>query len=101
MTGWEDLNRIEPVQFQERLMNEERVAKAINDTPKYRDVLDFQTIYPAFMDANNTFIQLIGVETEGSNRLLFRDDNHVNQDGSNRLTEYFREHIFKDLNCTK
>ena len=101
MTGWEDLNRIEPVQFQERLMNEERVAKAINDTPKYRDVLDFQTIYPAFMDANNTFIQLIGVETEGGNRLLFRDGTHLSQDGSNRLTEYFREHIFKDLNCTK
>ena len=101
MKDWSKLSEIRPMDHEERLENEAKVAKAIEDNPKYRDIFEFHATYPAFMDANNTFIQLIGVETEGSNRLLFRDNNHVNQDGSNRLREYFREHVFKDLNCTK
>merc|ERR1719247_19242 len=73
----------------------------MEDNPKYREVIDHQTVYPAFMDANGTFLQLIGVETEGGNKLLFGDRGHLSPDGSARLEEYFREHVFKDLNCTK
>ena len=102
LTEWAELNQIKPSpDFEQGVRNEAVVAKAIEDNPKYNKVMQFQTIYPAFMDANNTFIQLIGVETEGGNKMLYADASHVSPWGSARLTEYFREHIFKDLNCTK
>merc|ERR1711977_274340 len=100
LKDWKELSEIRPIEHREKLGKEAKVAKAIEDNPKYRKVVEFHSTYPAFMDANNTFIQLIGVETEGGNKMLFKDNNHVNQDGSNRLREYFREHLFKDLNCT-
>ena len=101
LSSWEELNRIKPDSLEKKLANEALLAKAIEDNPKYREVIDHQTVYPAFMDANGTFLQLIGVETEGGNKLLFGDRGHLSPDGSARLEEYFREHVFKDLNCTK
>ena len=51
------------------------------------------------MNENNTFVQVVGVETEGGNRMTYADESHLNADGSERLREYFRERIFGDLDC--
>ena len=75
------------------------LRKAIESNPKYNGTIQFESTYPAFVNEDNTFVQVIGAETEGGNRLLYGDWHHLGADGSERLREYFREHIFRDLNC--
>ena len=65
----------------------------------YNGTLQFRSTYPAFMDANNEFVQVVGAETEGGNVNLYHDCGHLSVAGSMRLKEYFREHVFRDLVC--
>ena len=65
----------------------------------YNGTLQFRSTYPAFMDANNEFVQVVGAETEGGNVNLYHDCHHLSVAGSMRLKEYFREHVFRDLVC--
>jgi len=81
------------------LRTEDQIRKALDSNPKYNGTFQFESTYPAFMDQNNTFVQVIGAETEGGNRLIYHDYTHLTRDGSERLREYFREHIFRDLKC--
>jgi len=81
------------------LRTEDQIRKALDSNPKYNGTFQFESTYPAFMDQNNTFVQVIGAETEGGNRLIYFDRTHLTRDGSERLREYFREHIFRDLKC--
>ena len=65
----------------------------------YNGTFQFRSTYPAFMDANNEFVQVVGAETEGGNVNLYHDCGHLSVAGSMRLKEYFRYHVFKDLVC--
>jgi len=93
------LSTIKPAMFDRLLRTEDQLRKAIDSNPKYNGTIQFESTYRAFMNENNTFVQLVGAETEGGNRLLYTDRHHLSTDGSERLREYFREHIFMDLDC--
>ena len=93
------LSTIKPSKFDDFLRTEDRLRKAIESNPKYNGTIQFESTYPAFMNENNTFVQVVGVETEGGNRMTYVDQTHLSADGSERLREYFREHIFGDLDC--
>ena len=93
------LSTIKPLDFDEFLSNEDQLREAIDTNPKYNTTVQFESTYPAFMDENNTYVQVVGAETKGGNRMIYTDFSHLNPDGSKRLTEYFREYIFSDLKC--
>ena len=93
------LSAIKPLNFDEFLSNEDQLREAIDTNPKYNTTVQFESTYPAFMDENNTYVQVVGAETKGGNRMIYLDNSHLNPDGSKRLTEYFREYIFSDLKC--
>jgi len=93
------LSTIKPLDFADFLSTEDQLREAIDTNPKYNTTVQFESTYPAFMDENNTYVQVVGAETKGGNRMIYIDDGHLNVDGSERLTEYFREHIFSDLKC--
>merc|ERR1719305_1289922 len=93
------LSTIKPLDFDEFLSDEDQLREAIDTNPKYNTTIQFESTYPAFMDENNTYVQVVGAETKGGNRMIYIDYRHLNVDGSERLTEYFREHIFSDLKC--
>ena len=93
------LSTVKPQRFDEHLRTEDQIRKALDSNPKYNGTFQFESTYPAFMDQSNTFVQVIGAETEGGNRLIYSDYSHLTRDGSERLREYFREHIFRDLKC--
>ena len=93
------LSTIKPLDFDEFLSNEDQLREAIDTNPKYNTTIQFESTYPAFMNENNTYVQVVGAETEGGNRMIYLDNSHLNVDGAERLTEYFREHIFSDLKC--
>ena len=93
------LSTIKPLDFAEFLSNEDQLREAIDTNPKYNTTVQFESTYPAFMDENNTYVQVVGAETKGGNRMIYIDYGHLNVAGSERLTEYFREHIFSDLEC--
>ena len=93
------LSAIKPLDFDEFLSNEDQLREAIDTNPKYNTTVQFESTYPAFMDENNTYVQVVGAETKGGNRMIYIDYGHLNAAGSERLTEYFREHIFSDLKC--
>ncbi|UPR02057.1 acyltransferase [Chloropicon primus] len=93
------LSTIKPKKFDDFLRTEDGLRKAIESNPKYNGTIQFESTYPAFMDQNNAFVQVVGAETEGGNRMTYADLSHLSADGSERLREYFREHIFGDLDC--
>ena len=93
------LSAIKPLNFDEFLSNEDQLREAIDTNPKYNTTVQFESTYPAFMDENNTYVQVVGAETKGGNRMIYLDNSHLNVYGAERLTEYFREYIFSDLKC--
>ena len=93
------LSTIKPLDFADFLSTEDELREAIDTNPKYNTTVQFESTYPAFMDENNTYVQVVGAETKGGNRMIYIDYGHLNVAGSERLTEYFREHIFSDLKC--
>ena len=93
------LSTIKPLRFDDFLRNEDRLRKGIESNPKYNGTIQFESTYRAFMNENETFVQVVGAETEGGNRLLYTDPSHLTLDGSERLREFFRDHIFGDLDC--
>ena len=93
------LSTIKPLDFAEFLSNEDQLREAVDTNPKYNTTVQFESTYPAFMDENNTYVQVIGAETKGGNRMIYLDSSHLNVHGAERLTEYFREHVFSDLKC--
>merc|ERR1719305_1519867 len=93
------LSTIKPLDFADFLSTEDQLREAIDTNPKYNTTVQFESTYPAFMDENNTYVQVVGAETKGGNRMIYTDFSHLNPDGSKRLTEYFREYIFSDLKC--
>ena len=90
---------IKPVRFDDLLRNEDRLRKGIESNPKYNGTIQFESTYRAFMNENDTFVQVVGAETEGGNRLIYTDASHLTLDGSERLRDFFRDHIFGDLDC--
>ena len=93
------LSTIKPLGFDKFLRDEDRLKKEIESNPKYNGTIQFESTYRAFMDENETFVQFVGAETEGGNRLIYTDTTHLTRDGSERLREFFRDHIFGDLDC--
>ena len=93
------LSTIKPLDIADFLSTEDQLREAIDTNPKYNTTVQFESTYPAFMDENNTYVQVVGAETKGGNRMIYIDYGHLNVAGSERLTEYFREHIFSDLKC--
>ena len=93
------LSTIKPHGFDNFLRDEDRLKKGIESNPKYNGTIQFESTYRAFMNENETFVQFVGAETEGGNRLIYTDPTHLTSDGSERLREFFRDHIFGDLDC--
>jgi peptidoglycan/LPS O-acetylase OafA/YrhL len=91
------LTRVKPKAWERFLHVEDVVQSTIEEN--YKEKFHFKSTYPAFMDSNNIHVQVVGAETINGNRLIYRDDDHLNAYGSLRLQELFRNHIFIDLEC--
>ena len=84
------LSTIKPLDFADFLSTEDQLREAIDTNPKYNTTVQFESTYPAFMDENNTYVQVVGAETKGGNRMIYIDHSHFNVDGAKRLTECLR-----------
>ena len=91
------LTRLKPKDWDRFLRVEDVIQSTIEEN--YKENFQFKSTYPAFMDSNNSHVQVVGAETLNGNRLIYRDDDHLNAYGSLRLREFFRKNIFIDLEC--
>ncbi len=93
------LSTVPPRSMDEFEKTEKLLSDLIANETKYSDRIRLRPIKQAFMDENNTFVQVLGAETKGGNRLLFKDADHLSREGSLRLKNYFRDNIFERLQC--
>eukprot|EP00122_Pirum_gemmata_P019104 Pgem_evm1s17894 len=95
--SYDFLSQSREVRKEERLRIEKDIGETIEKYFKNDNIFFYPNVADMFTDPETGFVQFLGSENGG--KALYKDNHHLNRDGSKRLEKYILEHVFKDLKC--